>query len=178
MKKIVLLLIVWAGLLAGCTGVPKGIVAVDHFDLNRYLGTWYEIARIDNRFERGTEQVSANYSLRDDGMVRVFNKGYDPEKKQWKTIEGRAKSVGDPTVGELKVSFFGPFYAGYNVIDLDRENYSWAMVSGTNRSYFWILSRTPQMQRALLDRLLRDAHTKGFDTLKVIRTGQETTPIP
>jgi len=176
MKRFMLALLLSA--LVGCTGVPKGIVAVDHFELNRYLGTWYEIARIDNWFERGTEQVSATYSLREDGMVRVFNKGYDPDKRRWKTIEGRAKFVGDPTVGELKVSFFGPFYAGYNVIDLDRERYSWAMVSGSSRSYFWILSRTPQMDRTLVSRLLSDAHTRGFDTLKVIRVRQETTPSP
>jgi apolipoprotein D and lipocalin family protein len=170
MKKFMLVLLLFA--MVGCTGTPEGIVAVDRFELNRYLGTWYEIARIENRFERGTEQVTADYSLRDDGKVRVFNKGYDPVGKQWKTAEGKAKFAGDPTVGSLEVSFFGPFYGGYTVFDLDRENYSWAMVSGYSRSYFWILSRTPIMDRALFERLLSEAHSKGFDTLKVIRTRQ------
>ena len=158
--------------LAGCTGAPEGIVAVDRFDLNRYLGTWYEIVRTDNSFERGTEQVSAEYSLRQDGKVRVFNKGYDPVKKEWKTVEGKAKFAGEPKVGALEVSFFGPFYGGYTVFDLDRENYSWALVSGHNFSYLWILSRTPVMDRAVVDRLLAEARSKGFDTLKVIRTRQ------
>ncbi|NTU58075.1 MAG: lipocalin [Chlorobiaceae bacterium] len=170
MKRLMLSLLFLV--LVGCTGVPEGIVAVDRFELNRYLGTWYEIVRTDNRFERGTEQVSADYSLRQDGKVRVFNKGYDPVKKEWKTAEGKAKFAGEPTVGALEVSFFGPFYGSYTVFDLDRENYSWAMVSGSNLSYLWILSRTPVMDRGLLERLLAEAHSKGFDTLKVIRTRQ------
>jgi len=159
-------------LLVGCTGAPKGIVAVDRFELPRYLGTWYEIARIENRFERGSEQVTAEYSLREDGKVRVFNKGYYPVKKQWKTIEGKAKFAGDPTKGALAVSFFGPFYSGYTVFDLDRVNYSWAMVAGYSRDYFWILARTPQMDPALFSRLLAEAGAKGFDTTRVTRTKQ------
>lgn len=164
--------------LAGCTGTPSGIVAVDRFELNRYLGTWYEVARIDNWFERGTEQVSATYTLRDDGKVKVFNKGYDPAKRRWKTAEGKAKLAGDPTVGALQVSFFGPFYGSYTVFDLDREQYSWAVVAGNSRSYLWILSRNPQMDRSLLSKLLVNAHAKGFDTLSVIRTRQSPTPAP
>jgi apolipoprotein D and lipocalin family protein len=170
MKRLIPVLLLLA--LAGCSGAPEGIVAVDRFELKRYLGTWYEIARIDNWFERGTEQVSADYSMREDGKVRVLNKGYSPEQKKWKTAEGKAMFTGDPTVGALKVSFFGPFYGGYNVFDLDRENYSWAMVAGNSRSYFWILSRTPQMDKAVLARLLAEAQSKGFDTLKVMRTRQ------
>lgn len=153
----------------GCTGIPQGLVAVDRFELERYLGTWYEAARIDNWFERGTEQVSATYSMRDDGMVRVVNRGYDPKKMRWSGAEGKAKFAGVPTVGALQVSFFGPFYASYNVIALDRGRYGWAMVTGRSRDYFWILSRMPRMERRLLDSLLADAHAKGFDTLKVIR---------
>jgi len=170
MKKFILVLLMSA--FCGCTGAPEGIVAVDRFELDRYLGRWYEIARIENRFERGTEQVTADYSLRDDGKVRVFNKGYDPVGKKWKTVEGRARFAGDPNTGALEVSFFGPFYGGYTIFDLDRENYSWAMVSGYSRSYFWILSRTPVMDRALVEHLLTEARSKGFDTLGVIRTRQ------
>ncbi|NTU67523.1 MAG: lipocalin [Chlorobiaceae bacterium] len=167
MKRLIIFLLFLA--LAGCVGAPEGIVAVDRFDLNRYLGTWYEVARIENRFERGTEQVSANYSLREDGMVKVLNKGYDPVQKRWKSAEGKARFAGDTSVGALAVSFFGPFYGGYHVFDLDRENYSWAMVAGNSRDYFWILSRTPQMDRIVLARLMAEAHAKGFDTLRVIR---------
>jgi apolipoprotein D and lipocalin family protein len=170
MKRLIIPLLFLA--LAGCAGSPEGIVAVDRFDLNRFLGTWYEIARIENRFEKGTEQVSAVYSLREDGMVKVFNKGYDPVQKRWKTAEGKAKFAGDPHVGALAVSFFGPFYGGYNVFDLDRDNYSWAMVAGNSRDYFWILSKSPQMDKSVFARLMAEAHAKGFDTLRVIRTKQ------
>lgn len=171
MRKMLLLALLLLAF-TGCTGAPRGIVAVDRFELKRYLGTWYEIARIDNWFERGTEQVSADYSLREDGKVKVFNKGYDPVKGKWKTAEGKAKFAGDPTVGALEVSFFGPFYGGYTVFDLDRDNYSWAMVAGNSRSYLWILSRTPQMDPALFSHLLTEAGAKGFDTTKVTRTKQ------
>lgn len=160
-------------LFTGCAGAPEGIVAVDHFDLNRYLGTWYEIARIENRFERGSEQVSASYTLREDGKVKVLNRGYYPEKQQWKSAEGKAKFTGDPTVGAFAVSFFGPFYGGYNIFDLEREHYSWALVAGNSRDYLWILARKPQMDRALYSRLMAEAHAKGFDTLRVMKTRQE-----
>ncbi len=167
MKKLLLPLLLIV--LSGCAGAPEGIVALDRFDLNRYLGTWYEVARIENRFERGTEQVSATYTLREDGKVRVLNRGYDPVKKQWKTAEGKAKFAGDPSVGALKVSFFGPFYGGYNVFALDREAYGWAMVAGSSRDYFWILSRSPEMAPALYSRLLGQASANGFDTTRVVR---------
>jgi apolipoprotein D and lipocalin family protein len=170
MKRLVALFLFLA--LSGCTGTPKGIVAVDRFELDRYLGTWYEVARIDNWFERGTEQVTATYTLREDGKVKVFNRGYDPVKRKWKSAEGKAKFAGDPTVGALEVSFFGPFYGSYTVFDLDRRNYSWALVAGNSRSYFWVLSRTPRLEPALLSRLLAEAHAKGFDTLRVMRTPQ------
>ncbi|NTV02093.1 MAG: lipocalin [Chlorobiaceae bacterium] len=170
MKRVILSLLLLG--LAGCAGAPEGIVAVDRFDLKRYLGTWYEVARIENRFEKGTEQVSANYSLREDGKVKVLNRGYDPVQKRWKSAEGKAKFAGDPTVGALAVSFFGPFYGGYNVFELDRDNYSWAMVAGSSRDYLWVLSRTPQMDRAVYSRLMAEANAKGFDTLRVIRTGK------
>jgi apolipoprotein D and lipocalin family protein len=172
MKKLILPLLLWMVTLSGCASAPEGIVAVDNFKLDRYLGTWYEIARIENRFERGSEQVSAIYSLRKDGMVQVLNKGYYPEKKKWKTAEGKAKFAGDPNVGALKVSFFGPFYGPYNVFALDREHYSWAMVTASSRDYFWILARTPQMEPALYAKLLEEAKAKGFDTSRVMRTPQ------
>ncbi len=172
MKKLILPLLLWIVTLAGCAGAPEGIVAVDNFKLDRYLGTWYEIARIDNRFERGSDHVSAVYTLRKDGMVQVLNKGYYPDKKEWKTAEGKAKFAGNPNVGALKVSFFGPFYGPYNVFALDRENYSWALVTASSRDYFWILARTPQIEPALYDKLLAEAKAQGFDVSRVKKTPQ------
>ena len=172
MKKLFLPLLLWVAALAGCAGAPEGIVAVDNFKLDRYLGTWYEIARIDNRFERGSDHVSASYTLRKDGMVKVLNKGYYPDKKEWKTAAGKAKFAGNPNIGALKVSFFGPFYGPYNVFALDRENYSWAMVTASSRDYFWILARTPHMEPALYAKLIEEAKTHGFDVSRVMKTPQ------
>jgi apolipoprotein D and lipocalin family protein len=170
MKKIFLLGFL---LLAGCTGIPRGITVVDNFALDRYLGKWYEIARIDNWFERGIDQATASYTLADDGSVKVVNSGYKVKKREWKTIEGRAVFIDDTRKGALKVSFFGPFYASYNVIALDTQNYSWAVVCGRSRSYLWILSRTPVMERELLDELVQNAGAKGFDTTKIHRVSQQ-----
>ena len=164
MKKLLLLFLM---LLSGCTGVPEGLTVVDGFRLERYLGTWYEIARLDNRFEKNLGQVSAEYSLREDGKVKVMNRGYDAEKGEWKSIEGKAVFVGDVTVGALKVSFFGPFYASYNVVALDRVNYSWAIVCGHKKSLFWILARKPEMEPALLQQLVAKADSLGFETGKL-----------
>ncbi|MCX6179840.1 MAG: lipocalin family protein [Chlorobiales bacterium] len=160
MKKLFLF---FALLLSGCTGVPEGITVVDDFSLDRFLGTWYEVARIDNSFEKKLEQVSAKYTLANDGSVKVLNKGYDTNKNKWKTIEGRGVFIGDTHKGALKVSFFGPFYASYNVIELDKVGYRWAMVCGRDRSYFWILSREPEMDSELLKELVSHAKSFGFD---------------
>jgi apolipoprotein D and lipocalin family protein len=164
MKKLLSLFFI---LLAGCTGVPQGLTVVDDFRLERYLGAWYEIARLDNRFEKDLGQVSAEYSLRDDGSVKVMNRGFDAEKGEWSSIEGKAAFVGDATKGALKVSFFGPFYASYNVLALDRENYSWAIVCGHKKSLFWILARQPEMEPSLLKRLVAKADSLGFETAKL-----------
>lgn len=166
MKKLFLLLFAF---LSGCTGVPQGLSVVDDFSLERYLGTWYEVARLDNRFEKELEPVSASYSPAPDGSVRVINRGYDVKKQEWKTIEGRAVFADEKQQdkGALKVSFFGPFYASYNVIALDRENYSWALVCGRDKSYFWILSKRQDMDPALLKELVQKAASLGFDTARI-----------
>ena len=148
--------------LAGCTGVPDGVETIDGFELDRYLGTWYEIARLDHRFERGMNNVTANYSLRDDGGVRVVNRGYVAGDGEWEEAEGKAYFTGDPSVGELKVSFFGPFYGGYNVIALDKDNYSYSMVAGPNREYLWILAREPELDAAVVDDLVALAASLNF----------------
>ncbi|MDP8304961.1 MAG: lipocalin family protein [Candidatus Chlorobium antarcticum] len=156
---------------AGCTGIPEGLTVVEDFSLDRYLGTWYEIARIENSFEKNFEEVSATYSLKENGTVRVLNSGFDTEKNRWKRVEGKAKFVGESDRGALKVSFFGPFYAGYNILALDRDNYSWAIVSGHKRSLFWILAKTPEIEPSLLAELTAKAGTMGFetDTLHYVR---------
>jgi apolipoprotein D and lipocalin family protein len=155
-------------LLSGCVGVPKGIAPVSGFDVNRYMGKWYEIARLDHRFERGLSRVSAEYALANDGSVTVINKGYDAQKGQWKEIQGRALFVGSDTAGQLKVSFFGPFYGGYNVIVLDKEHYQYALVCGPDRSYLWILARNPSLPTSVLKELLASAKNMAFDTDKLI----------
>ena len=165
LKKLLALLMM---LVPGCVGLPEGITPVAEFDVQRYLGQWYEIARLDHSFERGLEKVSADYSLRNDGRINVINRGYDPAKKEWKEATGRAYFVGEPTVGRLKVSFFGPFYGGYNIIALDRQGYSYSMVCGPDRSYLWILSRTPEMEAGLLSGLVNQAKDLGFDTSSLI----------
>ncbi len=154
--------------LAGCVGAPEHIQPVDNFELQRYLGTWYEIARLDHSFERGLDQVTANYSLRDDGGVKVINKGFNANKNKWKQAEGKAYFVGEPDIGQLKVSFFGPFYGGYNIIELDKANYQYSLVCGPNMSYLWILARDPQLDKAILDKLVAKAESLGFATDKLI----------
>ncbi len=160
-KKISVLVIL---LLAGCMGIPRGVTVVDNFVLDRFLGTWYEVARIDTSFEKDLEQVSALYTIAEDGSVKVLNKGYDRKKREVQTIEGRGVFVGDTHKGALKVSFFGPFYASYNIIALDKVGYRWAMVCGRDPAYFWILSKDPEMEPKLLKELVIRAKSLGFDT--------------
>lgn len=170
-QKSIRLLFLYAAcllLLSGCVGIPKGLAPVSGFDVNRYMGKWYEIARLDHRFERGLSRVSADYALANDGSVTVINKGYDAQKDQWKEIQGRALFVGSDTVGQLKVSFFGPFYGGYNVIALDKEHYQYALVCGPDRSYLWILARSTTLPESVLKELLTSAKNMGFDTDKLI----------
>jgi apolipoprotein D and lipocalin family protein len=154
--------------LTGCLGVPEGLTPVGDFDLSRYLGTWFEIVRLDHSFERGLMAVQAEYSLRPDGGVRVVNRGFQPSTGTWKQAEGKAYFVEGPGVGRLKVSFFGPFYGAYNIINLDHEQYSHAMVCGPDRSYFWILSRSPNLPESLKNDLIQKARDLGFDTEKLI----------
>jgi apolipoprotein D and lipocalin family protein len=171
MKKSLWFLALW---LAGCAvAPPPGVTPVTGFDLDRYLGCWYEIARLDHPFERGLSQVSATYRLRDAGGVQVLNRGYDERTGVWKEAEGRAFFIGDPTIGSLKVSFFGPFYGGYHIIALDREQYAWAMIAGPSRDYLWILARTPQLPPAVQERLLAQAKTLGFATDQLIWVKQD-----
>ena len=161
-------------LLAACTGVPENVRPVESFELERYLGNWYEVARLDHPFERGLDKVTARYSLRPDGGVEVLNRGFSSERGEWQEAIGRAYFAGDPSVGHLKVSFFGPFYASYVVFGLDRENYQYAFVSGPDTTYLWLLSRQPSVDDAVMERFLRQAESLGFNTSSLIYPEQDT----
>ncbi|KLN96838.1 lipocalin family protein [Moellerella wisconsensis] len=155
-------------LINGCSvKVPSDIDPIKNFDLSRYLGEWYEVARIDNRFEKGLTQVSANYSLREDGGVKVVNKGWSATKKDWKESIGKAYFVESPQTGALKVSFFGPFYGGYNIIKLD-DDYQYSLVVGPDKNYLWVLSRTPTMPAELLNQYIQFASELGFERQRIL----------
>lgn len=159
----------------GCTGIPKGLEPVTAFQAERYLGKWYEIARLDHSFERGLSNVSATYTTGENGDIRVENRGFDVKTGTWKQIQGRARFLEGDTVGSLKVSFFGPFYGGYHIIALDRQNYRYAMVAGPSRSYFWILSRSKTLEDSIYRELIARADEWGFDTTKLIRVAHNLT---
>jgi apolipoprotein D and lipocalin family protein len=154
--------------MAGCTEKPNGVVAVKDFEFDRYLGKWYEIARLDHYFERDLDNISAEYSLRDDGGVKVINRGFSKEDNEWKQAEGKAYFVDNSDSGHLKVSFFGPFYSSYVIFELDRKEYQYAFVSGSNTSYLWLLSRTPQIDQEVLEHFKKRSQELGFDTSKLI----------
>jgi len=173
MKKLFLpFLFVLSLAFTGCSDdkKPQKVTAVSHFKLPDYLGTWYEVARLDHHFEKGMEGISATYSMREDGGVKVLNKGYKTQEKEWSEAEGKAYFVQANDQGFLKVSFFGPFYGSYIVMDTDYKTYT--MISGPDLSYFWILSRTPTLDKKILDRLLAKAKEAGFDTSKLIYPDQ------
>ncbi|CCJ76892.1 Outer membrane lipoprotein Blc [Cronobacter muytjensii 530] len=162
-----------AALLVACSTPtpPRGVTVVEDFNVNRYLGTWYEIARFDHRFERGLEQVTATYSLRGDGGLNVINRGFNPDRNKWQQSEGKAYFTGNTHRAALKVSFFGPFYGGYNIIALDKD-YQHALICGPDRSYLWILSRTPTISKQVKEDLLDTATRQGFAVEKLIWVDQ------
>lgn len=156
--------------LTACTSKPDGIEPVKDFELDRYLGTWYEIRRLDQPFEKGLSQVTAEYTLRDDGGVNVINRGYNAETNEWKTANGKAYFVGDKSEAFLKVAFFGPFFASYIVFDTDYDNY--AYVTGPDKTYLWLLSRSPVVNDDVIDRFLNIAEEKGYKTDQLINVQQ------
>jgi len=172
MKKL-LCMALSALLLAGCVGRPDNVHPVSNFNTTKYLGKWYEIARLDHSFERGLSHVTADYTVREDGGLKVLNRGYKDADAVWKESEGKAYFVDKKDEGYLKVSFFGPFYGSYIVFDLDQENYSYSLISGPDKSYLWLLSRTPTMDAAVQARLIEKARGLGFDTSKLIYVNQK-----
>ncbi|MBK9522771.1 MAG: lipocalin family protein [Rhodocyclaceae bacterium] len=162
------LVVVLFGLTACSTNAPDGITAVTSFEITRYAGKWYEIARLDHSFERDMTDVSANYRQQDDGSVEVINRGFDTKRNEWREAIGKAKFTGDTNRASLKVSFFGPFYGGYHVVALDQKDYRWALVAGPDRDYLWILARDRQLPPEIREQLLVRARELGFDTQKLI----------
>ncbi|MER0216014.1 MAG: lipocalin [Nitrosomonas sp.] len=159
--------------LNGCLSIPQNVAPADGFELNKYLGKWYEIARLDHSFERGLDNVTAEYFLRDDGGVRVINKGFSTEENKWKEAEGKAYFVSDPQQGYLKVSFFGPFYGAYIVFELDKEDYQYTFVTSYDKSYLWLLARTPTVSDEVLNRFIQKSGELGFATDKLIFPKQD-----
>lgn len=165
-------------ILTACTGKPDGVVAVKDFELDRYLGKWYEIARLDHSFERGLSNITAQYSLRDDGGVKVINSGFSKEDNEWQQAEGKAYFVDETDSGHLKVSFFGPFYGSYIVFELEKKDYQYAFVSGPDTSYLWLLARTPQVDKKVTEQFVKRSQELGFDTSKLIYVEHDKTDQP
>ncbi len=171
MKKSLFLMALLA--LTGCMGMPDNLKPVSDFNIEAYLGKWYEIARLDHSFERGLTQVTAEYSLRKDGGIKVLNRGYSLANQEWTEAEGKAYFVDDENEGYLKVSFFGPFYGSYVVFGLDETNYDYAFVSGPNTDYLWLLSRTPHVTDSLKADFEARAKQYGFNTEALIYVEQK-----
>jgi len=154
--------------LSGCLGMPEKVTPVENFELERYMGTWYEIARLDHSFEKNLKRVTAKYSLMDNGAVMIVNRGYSTRSYKWEEAEGRAYPVGDKSKGYLKVAFFLTFYSSYVIFELDQDNYQYAFVSGPDTSFLWLLARTPTVDKALIKKFEHAARQRGFDTSKLI----------
>lgn len=150
-----------------CGTIPDRAVAVKPFDKEKYLGKWYEIARKDFKYERDLSNTTAQYSLNGDGTIKVDNQGYNTKTGEWVQAIGKAKFIRDESIAMLKVSFFGPFYSGYNVIAIDNE-YKYSLVVGKNLDYLWLLSRDTVMPTDIKDNYLKIAESVGYDTTDLI----------
>ncbi|MBJ7539352.1 lipocalin family protein [Marinomonas transparens] len=159
---------IMSALLLGCTSNSKNIDSVIQMQLEPYLGTWYEMVRQDHAFEEGLSNVTATYSIGEDGGIDVVNRGYSSEDRNWREAKGRANFVNSSDVGHLKVSFFGPFYGAYVILELDKKDPQYAMLSGPSREFFWLLSRTPTMPKAVKRRLLTKVRQLGFQMDKLV----------
>lgn len=158
---------------SGCVSSTRNIPAVTGFDVNKYTGRWYEIARFPHSFERGLTRVTAEYSLNEDDSVSVLNRGYKPEKEAFQSAKARAVFSGPSDVGLLSVTFFWPFSGAYKIFHLDKENYKWALVTSNTTNYLWILARTPTLEKETLDALIKKAADTGFDTSRLVMVEQD-----
>ncbi len=171
MKKILLLILTL--FLSGCLGMPESVQPVTSFEIQNYLGKWYEVARLDHSFEEGLSKVTAEYMPRDDGGISVLNRGFSAAENKWKEAKGKAYFVNNASEGYLKVSFFGPFYGSYVIFALDSKNYEYAFVSGPNTDYLWLLSRTPTVEQSIIDTFIQMAKERGFETDQLIWVEQD-----
>lgn len=153
--------------------MPDSVKPIANFDLNKYKGKWYEIARLDHSFERGLSRVTAEYTVKDDGSVLVVNRGFSDNENKWTEAEGKAYFVNENTEGYLKVSFFGPFYGSYVIFELERENYQYAFVSGPNVDYLWLLSKTPTVEPEIIEKFILMSKERGFNTNNLIFVSQK-----
>lgn len=153
--------------LFSCSTIPKEAVAISNFNKEKYLGKWYEIARLDFKYEKNLNNTTAEYSLNTNGTIKVDNRGFNTKDKKWTQAIGKAKFVKNDTIGMLKVSFFGPFYGGYNVIGIDPD-YKYALVAGSNLKYLWILSRNETIPDAIKNEYLDIAKKIGYTTSNLI----------
>ena len=171
---LLLLILIFAGFVSYhiFKPIPPAKDAVSPFDIEKYTGKWYEIARLDFYWEEGLSQVTAEYTLNSDGTLQVDNKGFDAEKNKWKQSNGKAKFLDDPNTGALKVSFFGPFYSGYNVVKIDPD-YRYALVYGENLENMWILSRTKTIPEDVKNVYLNYAGNSGYRIEDLIWTVQD-----
>nr|WP_321409059.1 lipocalin family protein [uncultured Carboxylicivirga sp.] len=159
-------------LVSSCSS-NEDLPTVKDVDLTKYQGTWYEIARLPNRFEKGLKCVTANYTPDEDGTIKVINKGINTEdQSKSETAIGKAKVPDAQFPGQIKVSFFGPFYGDYYIIDLD-ENYHYALVGDPSRKYLWILSRTPKIDNEIYNSLITKAEKLGFNVSELHLTKQD-----
>lgn len=154
-------------LMNGCVEVPEGITPVKNFKVKKFMGTWYEIARLDHRFERGMHSVTANYSIDYDGVITVQNSGYMVKRSEWRYSEAKASIVDKKNIGFLKVSYVWPFYDPYVIFKLEPD-YDYAFVCGRDRSFLWLLSRTEYVDRDVIDEFEDEAKKLGFDTSELI----------
>ncbi len=174
MRKTIKILLLFVVLISSCKAQNNMIdkTVVKHLDLKRYMGTWYELARYDHKFERGMKGVTATYSFRDDGKIKVVNRGFKGSLDgPVSEAIGKAKVPDKNEPGKLKVSFFWIFYGDYFVLDLD-ENYQWALIGSSSDKYLWILSRTPQISEDLYQQLLGKLTQRGYDVEKLIKVEQ------
>lgn len=161
-----LLILFIVGTLLGCVVATPALAMIDRttvedFDLHRFLGHWYEIARYENRFERHLEGVEAHYTLRDDGTIEVVNRGIDTRTGRVKESRGTAKPTAVP--GQLRVSFFLFFYSDFNILAIDPD-YRWALIGSRSEKYLWILARTPRLGATTLAEILRIVEERGYPT--------------
>lgn len=165
--KLLLMLSVLGLFSCSRSSMPDGAQAVSPFEKEKYLGKWYEIARFDFSFEKNLNNTTANYSLNSNGTIRVENRGYNYKTGKWQKAIGKAKFVGKSDIAMLKVSFFGPFYGGYNVIALDKD-YKYALVAGDSLDFLWLLSRETTIPDNIKTEYLNIAKNLGYDLSRLI----------